>query len=43
MAHFGLGKDAVINRIEIDWPSGIKQRLNNIQADRLLTIEESGL
>jgi hypothetical protein len=43
MAHFGLGKDAVINKIEIDWPSGIKQRLNNIQADRLLTIEESGL
>jgi enediyne biosynthesis protein E4 len=40
LAHFGLGKDSVVKTMEIDWPSGIKQRLENIQADRFLTIEE---
>jgi hypothetical protein len=42
IAHFGLGKDLLIKKIEIDWPSGIKQRLDNIQADRFLTIQERG-
>jgi len=40
LVHFGLGKDSVIKTIEIDWPSGIKQRLEDIRADRFLTIEE---
>ena len=37
---FGLGKDAVAQSIEIDWPSGVRQRLENVAGDRYLTIEE---
>ena len=39
--HFGLGKDAVVQRIDIRWPSGIRQTLSNVQADQILKIEES--
>lgn len=39
-AHFGLGKDAVIQTIEIRWPSGIVQTLHNVAADRYLRIDE---
>jgi hypothetical protein len=38
--HFGLGPHAVVDRIEISWPSGTVQRLEKIAADRLLTITE---
>ncbi|HYK88201.1 MAG TPA: FG-GAP-like repeat-containing protein [Acidobacteriota bacterium] len=40
VVHFGLGNESVIKTISIDWPSGIRQRLENVQADRFLTIEE---
>ena len=39
--HFGLGEDAVINRIELSWPTGVKQVLTNVKADQVLTIKES--
>jgi hypothetical protein len=39
--HFGLGPDAVIKRIELRWPSGIKQVLTNVKADQILTVKES--
>lgn len=39
-AHFGLGKDAVAKLIEIDWPSGAKQRLENVKADGYLSVRE---
>jgi hypothetical protein len=38
--HFGLGGDAVGERIEIRWPSGIVQVLSNIAADQILTVDE---
>jgi enediyne biosynthesis protein E4 len=38
--HFGLGKNESIKEIEIKWPSGTKQILKDVQADRILTIEE---
>lgn len=38
---FGLGKDTVAKSLEIDWPSGVRQRLENVAGDRYLTIEES--
>jgi len=38
--HFGLGSSAVVDRIEISWPSGAVQRLEKIAADRLLTVTE---
>ena len=37
---FGLGKDPVVTALEIEWPSGARQRLANIAADQFLTIEE---
>lgn len=39
--HFGLGADAVIQEIDLNWPSGVKQRLTNVKADQILTIKES--
>ena len=38
--HFGLGPHAVVDRIEISWPSGTVQNLRKIAADRLLSITE---
>ncbi len=39
-AHFGLGANRSIKDIEIRWPSGIKQTLHDVAADRVTTIEE---
>jgi enediyne biosynthesis protein E4 len=38
--HFGLGANRRIRELLIDWPSGIKQELHNLDVDRILTIEE---
>jgi hypothetical protein len=38
--HFGLGKETVVPRIEIRWPSGIIQVLKDVKADQLLRIDE---
>ena len=38
--HFGLGTHAQVDRVEIRWPSGIKQVLENVAADQFLTIQE---
>jgi hypothetical protein len=39
--HFGLGKAAAINKIELWWPTGVKQILTNIKADQILTVTET--
>jgi len=39
--HFGLGKAAKVDQIEIHWPSGNIQTLKNIDVNQILTIEES--
>ena len=39
--HFGLAADAVIARVEIRWPSGIKQELSDLKADQIVTILEA--
>ncbi len=39
--HFGLGKAAVIDKIELSWPTGVRQTLTNVKADQVLTITES--
>ncbi len=39
--YFGLGEDAVIDRIELSWPTGIKQVLHDVKADQVLTIREA--
>ena len=38
--HFGLGKTAVVEEIEIRWPSGIVQRLKGVKADQFLKVDE---
>jgi hypothetical protein len=38
--HFGLGKAAMIEKIELAWPTGVKQVLTNVKADQVLTVVE---
>ena len=38
--HFGLGASKMIREIEIKWPSGIRQVLRDVTADRIVKIEE---
>ncbi len=38
--HFGLGPETKVSSIEIRWPSGTRQTLKNISADRFLKIDE---
>ncbi len=38
--HFGLGGSAKVREIEIRWPSGIRQTIQNLMADRVVTVEE---
>ncbi len=37
---FGLGQTTRIPAIEVEWPSGVKQKLTNVAADQHLTIQE---
>jgi len=39
--HFGLGSVAVVDSVELAWPSGTCQVLKNIKADQVLTVTES--
>ena len=42
--HFGLGQAATMDRIEVRWPSGLKQEFQNVSADTIYEInEEQGL
>jgi hypothetical protein len=38
--HFGLGQDAVAQKIEIRWPSGIWQTLKDVPGDQIFQIDE---
>jgi hypothetical protein len=38
--HFGLGTNRAISQLEIRWPSGIIQRLQNVPANRILRVKE---
>ena len=38
--HFGLGREKVVGRIDILWPSGIRQTLNDVAADQILRVDE---
>ena len=37
---FGLGRDSVASSIEVEWPSGVKDKVTSAAAGRLITIEE---
>jgi len=38
--HFGLGPADSIREIELRWPSGIRQIIKDVKADRIMTITE---
>jgi hypothetical protein len=38
--HFGVGDAAVIDKIELAWPRGVKQTLTNVKVDQVLTVTE---
>jgi hypothetical protein len=42
-AHFGLGADTAVKRVEIRWPSGIVQNLSNLMADQYLRVDEPAI
>ena len=37
---FGTGKEAMAKSIEILWPSGVRQKLDHVNGDRYVAIEE---
>jgi hypothetical protein len=39
--HFGLGPASTVDDLEVLWPSGTRQRLTNVEADQLVTVEEA--
>jgi hypothetical protein len=38
--HFGWGTEDVVRSIEIRWPSGVVQTIKDVQADRILQVDE---
>ncbi|HXJ93250.1 MAG TPA: CRTAC1 family protein [Terriglobia bacterium] len=38
--HFGLGADRRVRLLEVTWPSGTVQRIENIAADQVLRVQE---
>ena len=38
--HFGLGKDAVVKQLRLEWPSGTIDTLGDVPADRVLVVRE---
>jgi hypothetical protein len=38
--HFGLGSEAIAQSIEIRWPSGILQKLEQVHGDQILQVDE---
>ena len=39
-AHFGLGKAAKAETVEVKWPSGLRQLFHDVEADKFYLIEE---
>ena len=39
--HFGLGRAAVVDSLEIAWPSGSKETFKNLPANRLFVVQET--
>ncbi len=38
--HFGLGKAKAVDFVEIDWPSGTRQKIMGPEIDRIMTVNE---
>jgi hypothetical protein len=39
-AHFGLGSASMVDRVDIQWPSGKLETLTGVAADQIVTIQE---
>jgi len=38
--HFGLGSASQIKRLEVRWPSGLKETFENLQVDQFHVLKE---
>jgi hypothetical protein len=38
---FGLAQDKVVQRVSVEWPSGIKQQFKNVPVNKFIVIDES--
>ena len=38
--HFGLGRDAVMSEVKVQWPSGLKQEFRTVAGDAIYEIVE---
>ena len=38
--HFGLGRSAVMERLEIRWPNGLEEQWTKLDLDRIVTLTE---
>jgi hypothetical protein len=38
--HFGLGKASGLLRVEVEWPSGIRQVVENVKVNQMLEVRE---
>ncbi len=38
--HFGLGRHAAVDSIEVRWPSGLSTSISNLKSDQIVSIEE---
>ncbi|HEX2861683.1 MAG TPA: VCBS repeat-containing protein, partial [Lacunisphaera sp.] len=43
VAHFGLGPDTTVDRLVVEWPSGIEQSFTGLAADRAYHVAEQGV
>jgi hypothetical protein len=39
--HFGLGRAATVDAVEVAWPSGLKETFRDLPADHLIVIQET--
>jgi hypothetical protein len=39
--HFGLGGSKEVDEIDVEWPSGARQKLEHVTADRVVSIRET--
>ncbi len=37
---FGLGGDTVVSSLEVEWPSGTRQKFTNLGVNQFVTIDE---
>jgi enediyne biosynthesis protein E4 len=38
--HFGLGRAARVDRLDVRWPNGLEEQWSDLTADRVLTLKE---